>query len=435
MLKINSNAKIGILYGFYGSNHGDRAVTRGGIQLLRNAGFSGNFCLISPTLSLQGRAGLKGTLSEFNRTKNHIYNLSLSGFCSPQNDPQSILDEIMSSESMTDGILNASQLDTVDLVVFGGGEQLFSYDQASSWTLCERILPLLCAHRAKIPIAFLPSTFGPFFGNTAVALLGEMIREASVILSRDSSSYNYLKKKMGVQTELGADNAFFLEHSYFKRKMIRPRGPQVALVPRLESYGLRAGATKSRNVIQSARKSDFRNTVAFQLYYDLAVNFIKQGSTIGIFIQSDADVELCQMLERKINSDLGGVTTKIHNPSSLKQYVRELSFYDVAVTSRFHSAIFSIQSEILPVGIYFEEHGWKMPGLFEMLGITDLLWDGRRAVAAEIVKCVNDSITTNYQYSSEIHMRSTAIKDQTLRGLSNSLLGVGNPPIFNGAWE
>jgi len=198
-----------------------------------------------------------------------------------------------------------SPVPTDDLVVYGGGDHLYSGPHLDEW-----LDPLIRAERAIV----LPATFGPFTpaDEARVRLLGR-----HAIAARDPASAETMRAILGREVPLLIDPAAFLPFP-------DPRHGRYRLwAPRRDDVGMRAGYESQRRP---------RETAAF-------VSYVKQyrawpAPGVLLVAHSQHDVALC----RAIADDIRMPWVR---PTSLRQLLELYAACGPVRTSRYHGALFA----------------------------------------------------------------------------------------------
>lgn len=353
-----------LYYGFFGSNVGDLAVTRGALTLLRDHLGLDQGVLVSPPLNRVQRAGWKGSQPLAPGVTLRHWDPALLTLASEAAPTLSLVDALL-AEPILDAVAAASGALNIDRAFYLGGEHLFSDGSPmADWLLLGRLLPLLAAQKLGRDVRTLPSTYGPFGGAFGETLFERFRAGLSrPLLCRDDRS----RDAFGRDAVSGLDPAFFLRTGSRARKPPKHAPLRVGVVMRLNGFGLRLGAAASKVSIGAMRQGGVLQTEAGRLAREIVSAALDAGHDVTVFVQCMADRELAHAL--KAWDDRINLT----EPASLAQYVREISFMDAVFTSRFHSAIFALMVGTTPAGLYFAEHGHKMPGLFQQFDLDDLV--------------------------------------------------------------
>jgi len=348
--------KIALLYGHVASNIGDLAINGGTVNLLRAVFPDVNIDVVlldadasdfldAAKSSFDGQGGIRFT------------NLKTHGEKAPLflRSPKMLFEEA--------GVADA------DIVLLGAGEHLFGYQhEENDKTLFWRAFPAYAAKVAGKKCIVLPSTFGPFESERASALFTSLLRLTDAVAARDSRSRQLLKSRYDADTPLLLDPAFFLD---FPKPV--PQQPQekygaTALVMRSEGWGIRLSSASRREQTERFKASGYEASKAFSFSLKFATRLLNTtDQTLRVFVQTTADQELAEELGKRLTEFMESGRLTIERPHSVKDYLRRLSQVDRVVSNRFHALILGMLAERPVHGIYFDVHGHKIPGLFDLL--------------------------------------------------------------------
>lgn len=333
-------------------------------------------------------------------------------------------------EYLTDiqGFISDFEIDSVDVVILNSGEHLYeNTDSTNIGDLAWRMLPLIAGAHAQVPVVQLPATVGPLHTQRVTGLFRSFIANLHEGAVRDDLSKDIVDTFGRSFTRVLDPGFFGVEHLPART----PTGPNgsVALIPRLEDFGLRAGTRRSAYVLAKHRGDRYEDSRAFQLYSRLAHEILNNSSSaVHLIIQTWADRELIESLYADLSESNHASRVWLHDPSDYDTFVGSLADMDVVITSRFHAAILALTQGVPAVGIYSDTHGHKMPGLFSMLGfpenairLQDRIID---LVVHEIIQAVESSeekktelydSVTSWKKSTEAWFRDTLTKPNNLQ--------------------
>lgn len=296
--------------------------------------------------------------------------------------------------------LQSDFVEDCEMIIISSGEHFFQYEHGENdYFLFWRLLPALVAAKKSIPVVFFPSTVGPLVTDDSKALFKAFLSCCTQAYVRDKCSLDYVNDELSLSSHEGCDisiapdPAFFLELKESNRNGLGfPSEDAVALVMRLEDWGIRIKDSERKEKNKQHVSEGFVNSVSYQfscaLVDELLVN---SNKNIVLFSQTLADKKLNIALEKKYAST-GRV---FHNePSGVQDYLNKLSFVDCVVASRFHALIMGMVVGKKPYGVYFDSHGHKMPGLFSMLDLdrycSVLNLNNVAPVAQEVARSILD---------------------------------------------
>jgi polysaccharide pyruvyl transferase WcaK-like protein len=378
-------SKSAFLYGFFSSNIGDLAVTEGAVALVRSAGMADPATIVTPLMSTTGRKAWKRIEPRLPFARLKEWDINLSFFRGESRPSMAILDEILSSSQLSASILASAGIDDAELLIFAGGEHLFSNgDVAQDWNILGRLLPFLAGAQAGKRLIVLPSTFGPFRSDFSRAVVSRFIEKCSKVSVRDLASSTFLTDLGCPPPEFALDPAFFIE-----TEIAAPRpysSKAINLVMRLDGFGLRVGKDHSNERIEYLKREGMMQSQSYRIYWQIASEFLRRRIPVRIFVQCRADDAPSKTLLADLKSAFGDSYLELIAPDTPANFINELQQGRLTVTSRLHSAIFSTMTGVPVLAIYFPEHGHKIPGLFGALDLPELCLDGTTLDPAVIAK-------------------------------------------------
>lgn len=314
----------------------------------------------------------------------------------------------------------------LDLIIINSGEHYFQYASEENFhSLFWRLLPALAARKKNIPTIFFPSTVGPLETASSKAILSSFLSVCDKIYIRDSESFQYVHHFLELPSEtlkridLVLDPAFYLN---FQNKSCSFSGASkheaIALVMRLEDWGIRIDENERKAKNKKHVDENFVNSVAFKFSVSLIDKIIETTEKkIYIFTQTLADKKLNLALEKKYQNT-GRV---IHfQPKSIEEYLDKLNSVDEIVASRFHALILGMVVGKFPIGVYFDQHGHKMPGLFGLLGISDFIKKlTHKNTESTAVEIFNYLLQDKTKISAGIEKKIGQLKSQFERSLGS----------------
>lgn len=353
---------IVIFYGHAASNWGDLAINSGLLNLLKLEGRSAD----------EVRAVRLYPADRYSRLSRESLNGARTTDINAATGPQSALDETLKLNgylAAPDEFVRKHRLRSADLIVINSGEHLFESATGENLKdLLWRLLPLIAANRGATPAIVMPSTVGPFRTNLGDQIVNLMARLPTAFAFRENASRHLMESTDLVNRPVCLDPGFFAQG--LRRRQEFPELPRtVGFVFRLEDYGLRAGSKRSAFVQAKNRSTEFQDSQAYRTFALAAEHHLNEGRRVRLIIQTQADRELTLALHKALKRDHPNQDVQLKDPESFQEYLDELRDLDLLVTSRFHAVILSEAQGVPAVGVYSENHGHKMAGLFNLLGI------------------------------------------------------------------
>ncbi|GGW41907.1 polysaccharide pyruvyl transferase family protein [Vreelandella hamiltonii] len=380
---MKSIKKIGFFYFHVASNIGDLAINEGVSEIVKlkypNASIE---CFI-----LDGQQSLHLKSSISSGVNYHYINGKELDFLKYAIEPSIFWSDFIGDLSL-------------DLVLINSGEHYFQYlHNENSYSLFWRLLPALSAIEKGLPVCFLPSTVGPLETLESRALLKSFFSVCAKVFIRDSVSHEYLNS-IAIQQGPGSlnaflalDPAFFLESSNdnsLESDFPFPTSNNVAIVVRLEDWGIRIKDSERKKKNKLHVDEGFVNSLSFCFASCLIDRILSEtNKNIIVFNQTLADKKLSKSIfEKYIHT--GRVFH--YQPTSVQDYLAKLDLVDEVIASRFHALILGMVMKKFPHGVYFLNHGKKMPGLFSLLGLDLYCHEINDKNLAEVVDCVFEAL-------------------------------------------
>ena len=248
-------------------------------------------------------------------------------------------------------------------------------------------------------LVMLPQTYGPFERCLARAMARHILKKASLIYSRDRAGVEYANKLLNKDTKnskvrFAPDVAFVLDAR-------RLEHPVVDLLYCLKSQSqtiigfnvsglLYNGGYTQDNMF--GLKVDYPKLIAEILKYFTAMPDIYVLLSPHVFPADDMLVESDPIACRKVYHALPDkprekviIPEGNFNQGQIKYLIGQCDFF---VGSRMHSCIAALSQGIPTVGIAYSK---KFHGVFESVGVEELVVDMRRYGKDEILAAINDA--------------------------------------------
>jgi len=192
---------------------------------------------------------------------------------------------------------------------------------------------------------------------------------------------------------------------------------------RLENCGLRVGWKKGVNVVADYIDRGFRNSSSFMFSVAAASFFLDQvGGKVHLIIATPSpDGDLALAIAQALTERGYGDRLQVIQPTSVSEYQEELAKVSFIVSSRFHACTLGLISGTPVFGLYFDEHGHKIPGLFNMLGVPDYCQNLSRAAPEAIAKSIIPLFLERKRAFADIPKRLHAMQEETLKWLKQAL--------------
>lgn len=146
---------------------------------------------------------------------------------------------------------------------------------------------------------------------------------------------------------------------------------------------MRLGQDASTSRMQDIVLNGYGVSSSFVLFKALANHFLRKGIHVRICVQCAADQTLSKALYTVLRDSCAVNALSICFPNNQEELLSSLDGRD---SYDFQQAPFSyifVDGGCPVIGIYFEEHGHKMPGTFELFGYENACFNGRTCEAAD----------------------------------------------------
>lgn len=380
---------IKVFYGHVARNLGDLAITYGLAALLQMLNREFVFALPGPMgpastaafRDVSRRLGVERfQVLDLERIRAHV---RLGSDCGSI-DIDALLD---SCRDELDRQVMTGPLCRPGLALFNSCEHLFSY--ASDPRRCDiaaRILPLLANDDR---VGMLPGTYGPFEDPESAALMSAFLGRMKSVPVREYESRSIVEQlapSPRVAVEILLDPAYFCPELYYNAK-VGGGSNRVLMVPRMDQFGLRWGADQSRATSKRRREHGFSFSKAHAAYTRIGERLLREGYRVSLLAQTKGDEALCDSIAHNLQDYAGQQSVAKFVPETIGAWIDSVGSHGMVLTSRFHTAIAATALGIPVVGVYFPENGHKMPGLFQLLGISEFAfrWPESLSEEAEVV--------------------------------------------------
>ena len=362
--------RIGIVYGYVSSNLGDLAINQGVAGLIRRLAPDAEVHVVFRNPNEDSLGAAKAAFEEIER-------LSFGVLRTKDTRGSDVSGDYVELERAADYVLHPDRFITdaglsgCDVVLYNSGEHIFAYEGSDNHVdLVWRVLPALAAKAAGMRFVTLPATVGPFEAPAIEGMLRAFFTLNDAIAVRDARSTHFAAKFLnGSSPPVLLDPTFFA--SVPQASDYNDNGT-LGLVMRLENFGLRVGKKRSSVTLANYKERGFGESRAFRFAVAAGRSFLdKAGGRINLFIQNPSDSDLTTAIAHALAEQGYSNRLRVIQPASVSEYQEELGRASFIVASRFHACILGLLSGIAVMGVHFDEHGHKMPGLFDLLEVPD----------------------------------------------------------------
>jgi len=414
--------RIGIVYGHISSNYGDIAINYGTAAMLRRLAPAASVHVVLLNLPESQLAAAEGAFKG-------IEDISFRILQTRDKMRTGISSDYSNLALATEYVLDPARfiadagLTGCDVVLYNSGEYVFAYqDRGNPVDLVWRVLPALAAKAAGMRFISLPSTFGPFESPSLAPMLRAFFSLNDAFAVRESTSAEIVAKFLG-----GPPLRVLLDPSFFMSTP-QPSAPDdeaiLGLVMRLDGFGLRAGTFyEPGKYLTAYGEEGFNASTSFKFAIAAARSFLDRvGGKVHLIIASyRADHDLTQAIAQALTEQGYGDRLRVVQPASVSEYQEELARTSFIVASRFHACILGLLLGRPVMGVYFNEHGHKMPGLFNMLGVPDYCGNLSKTSPESFAESVVPLFLKREQAFAEMPERLHTMQEETIEWLKRAM--------------
>jgi polysaccharide pyruvyl transferase WcaK-like protein len=418
--------RIGIVYGHASGNLGDLAI---------NHGTAGLICRVVPDAEVHVvlRNPSKDYLDAAKAGFKEIEHLSVGVLRTHSTQDADVSSDYAELVRAVEYVLDPARfiadagLSGCDVVLYNSGEHLFAYeDRGNHIELVWCTLPALAAKAVGMRFVTLPVTAGPFKSPALAGLLRAFFALNDAIAVREPISASFAAQFLnGPPPPVLLDPAFFVS---VPQQSDSNGEATLGLVMRLETWGLRAVKKLSFRAfaehIAVYKEKGFGNSLSFRFTLAAARSFLNEvgGSRVNLIIANrPADVDLTLAVAQALTEQGYGDRLRVVQPASVSEYQEELGRASFIVASRFHACILGLLSGRPVMGVHFEQHGHKIPGLFDILGIANYCQNLSRTLPESVAASVVPLFLERDHAFAEMSGRLQAKQEDTLEWLRQVL--------------
>lgn len=418
--------RIGIVYGHISGNLGDVSINYGTAAMLQKIAPDAHVHVVLLNLPEDRRPVAEAAFKD-------IKSISFSILRTREEIGAGISNDYSELALATEYVLDPARfiadagLTGCDLLLYNSGEQIFTYqDRGNPISLIWRVLPALAAKTAGMRFVILPSTFGPFEMASLAPMLRAFFALSDAFAVRENRSAELVAEFLG-----GPAPRVLLDPSFF---MSAPQQPiygneaTLGMVMRLETWGLRAVKKMSFRAfvehMAQYREKGFGNSVSFRSALAAVRSFLDgvSESKVNLIIENrPSDVDLTLAVAEALAEQGYDDRVKVVQPASVSEYQQELANVSFIVSSRLHGCILGLLAGKPVMGIYFDEHGHKMPGLFSMLDVSDYCHKVSRTSPEAIVESIVPLFLERERAFAGMPERLHTMQAETLEWLKQAL--------------
>jgi colanic acid/amylovoran biosynthesis protein len=238
-------------------------------------------------------------------------------------------------------------------------------------------LPQILVLQLGKPLILLPQTLGPFKGVVAKAIARYIMRRASVMYSRDKTSFEEADRLLGPhrsKLRFSHDMGFVLEPVRPAEKKLRslPRQDGVVPVVGFNVSGLLLMGGYTRNNMFGLR-ADYARLIREAINF-----FVKEQNAHVVLIphvftgDAESDTKACLRIFQELQPEFGErlhVINEDFNQHEIKYVIGQCDFF---LGSRMHACIAALSQSIPAVCLAYSR---KFIGVMESIGCAELVSD------------------------------------------------------------
>jgi polysaccharide pyruvyl transferase WcaK-like protein len=241
----------------------------------------------------------------------------------------------------------------------------------------------------KGKLVMFPQTYGPFRSRCAALLARFILRRSSVILARDTDSLRVAQQLCGDSTRvrLCPDVAFSLEPVPPKTMKtdspLPAQRPEVLIGLNVNGLMYRGGYTQKNMFGLKLEYPRFLLRLAETVLSDPSRHLLLVPHTFAPPDRIESDPGACAWLKQQLAPEL---QKRVHllegeyDQGEIKSVIGQCDFF---VGSRMHACIAALSQGIPAIGVAYSK---KFVGVFETVGMSDCVVDGRDCDAEDAVR-------------------------------------------------
>lgn len=278
-----------------------------------------------------------------------------------------------------------------DYVIFGGGQTLIHTVAFPFAALYE----LFFVTSLNKPTMIYANSIGPFNHQYSIPLIRYILNKVDVITVREKSSKKLLQDiRVTTPTFVTADAAFSLTpiSSDSSKKIIEEK---TGWSENCRYAGITAIQWNFPNEKNREKKKRMYNNYLIVLAKSADYLIEKYGFNIIFFPQVRSNVKddviaLKKVFKKMKNKNNAKVITDDFTPEEIQGMYGQMQ---LLIGSRFHSCIFSLSLNVIPIVIEYEGH--KSSGIMELLNLEDLVFNIEKLDLEEIQMKIDEIIFHN----------------------------------------
>lgn len=378
-----------IIPGCSDGNRGDQALIWETMRLCKDAGFVGNYYMLSDENVIQsqneGITPLKLILPHPSAHDMKNYdNFRYGHWVKVRWGIASVIDLakampicLINQFRLKDVLFSDEQKKTLEVfrrakaIFVKGGGFLHSYSGTliDTYKIFFFLYHINLALAMEIPVYILPNSFGPFEGNRVKSMIYSCLSKCKLITARESISREMLKN-VGIFSKVFFDMAFHMQEDLEEK---------IGIKKILLNMGIPIGEKKCVAITVRPYRFTKVNGEAMYMKYKMAILYLFQwlisNNYFPCFVEHvydrnvhESDIICIDDLRKMIPADMkyGVISDKNLDCRKMKLIYSQ---FDYTVGTRFHSVIFSISSGVPSIAITYG--GNKGRGVMRDIGLEE----------------------------------------------------------------
>ncbi|MGB8225633.1 MAG: polysaccharide pyruvyl transferase family protein [Sedimentisphaerales bacterium] len=258
-------------------------------------------------------------------------------------------------------------------------------------------------------LIMLPQTYGPFKRPLAKAMAAYILKRTDLIYSRDREGIEYLHNLLGNagngQISFSPDVAFVLDSR-------RPDNKEIDSLEKIKiSNGILVGLNISGLLFNGGydRNNMFSLKVDYRaVVYDIIDLFMKNEKVSVLLVPHifsphgtvESDIEVCLAIYETIKNKYANRLFLVCDKYDQNEIKYVIGMCDFVIGSRMHACIAALSQGIPAVGLAYSK---KFYGVFESVGVKDMVIDMRQHSENEILEAVRNVFEKRKNVSEHLH--------------------------------
>jgi colanic acid/amylovoran biosynthesis protein len=279
---------------------------------------------------------------------------------------------------------------TADVVVNCGGNTLYARHKLALafWIIW---FSQLCGPICNKPLICLPQTVGPFYLKIHALAAATLLKQAKLIMVRDSPSYKLVTQELAVSSQqcvLTPDLALYLENHQ------REKPSEQAISKRLIGISVIDWGTQYPHF---HRQEEYEQAIAATVS-----TLLKDGYQVAFFSQSDTsvwgedDTIPAQRIIKQLSPE---IQAKIIKPLIVPQEPKQfLSFYGqfyLVIATRLHATILALVANTPVVPIAYTTKSW---GFVDDLNLRPITLDIENVTSDALIDTVHSVLEQRFEW-------------------------------------